>query len=132
MNCKQCGSRHLKTLPYVYELGTYQIDNGSLASDEDTPRYETCHTRLAQTARPPRLTSQIGAIVGIIVGIVTTLFVFLFGAAALVIGLLILVPSLYFAWRKFRYNTRTYPQQYARWQQSFICIDCGNLAGTLD
>lgn len=132
MNCKQCGSRHLKTLPYVYELGTYQIDNGSLASDEDTPRYELCHTRLAEAARPPRLTSQVEAIVGIIAGIVTALFAMQFGIVALAIGLLILIPSLYFAGRNFHYNTHIFPQQYARWQQSFICIDCGNPAGTLD
>jgi len=49
MNCKQCGSRHLKTLPYVREMGTYAIDNSSTL-DDDTP-YDTCHTELAKAAR---------------------------------------------------------------------------------
>jgi hypothetical protein len=131
MNCKQCGSRHLKTLPYVREMGTYSIENGSTPDDDDSP-YDTCYTELAKTACPPQRARQVASTVGIIIGIVIMLFALLFGIIALAIGLLILIPSVWCACRNFLYNTGPYPQQYALWEQSFICIDCGHVAGTLD
>jgi hypothetical protein len=36
------------------------------------------------------------------------------------------------ACRNFRYNTGPYAQQYDLCEKSFICIDCGHVAATLD
>lgn len=134
MNCQQCGSRHLKTLPYMHEMGTYYTNDGVALrewDDDAVSNYVEHHTKLGHAARPPERARQVDSAVCLIAGCVVMLFGLQFGLPAVGAGALIVLLGLYLAWRHWRYNTGPYRHAYAQWQESFICIDCGHIAGTL-
>ena len=148
--CPQCGSSNIQSVQFLYEAGTSTsvadgrfVGVAGFGSDHLTPvggvTKITQHqqTRLAARYSPPdREIAAEGAGLFLILGLLLnilggiSIFITLIGWALLLAGTASMVYALIELigrGAKQKEFNKVYARQLAQWQQSFVCLKCGEL-----
>jgi hypothetical protein len=130
MQCTKCNSDNTQRLEVVYEHGTQNINThshsagagigGSFGVGGVTTRTSgVSQTMAGEKAAPPMRKSYKWPIIGLLLS--TALL------ENIMLGGPLLLISAYFWYKAFTYNKTEWPHLYQHWQESWLCLKCGNI-----
>jgi len=134
MLCNKCNSDNTQRLQVAFENGTQNINTRSHSAGAGiggsfgiggvtTKTSGTSQTVLGEKAAPPMKKSYKGSVISIFLGLL-----FLNGSGAmLAIGALLMVGGGYFVYAAANYNKTDWPPLYKHWEESWLCLKCGNV-----
>ena len=147
LRCPDCNSADLKKVSLAYQENVRHVDTRTrlcaFLFGSDGPNLivgravaEGVHwTQLSKLLSPPRKWSYVRLIVGILVVTLAALFAYVVFVASspppvstlplkmyVVVAPVIFLVLVFLFWR---HNHLRFPQEYARWDRSFICQRCG-------
>lgn len=147
LRCPDCNSADLKKASLVYQEGQFHVNTRTriraFLFGSDGPNLivgravtQGVHwTQLSKVLSPPRKWSYVRLILGSLVITLAALFAYVIFVASgtppvstLPVKLYVFLAPVVFlvlAFAVWRHNHLRFPQEYARWDRSFICQRCG-------
>jgi hypothetical protein len=147
LRCPDCNSADLKKASLVYQEGQVHVDSRTrlrafLFGNEGPSLIvgkaatQGVHwTQLSKLLSPPRKWSYVRLILGSLVVTLAALFAYILFVASspppvttLPLKMYVFLAPVVFlvlAFAVWRHNHLTFPKEYARWDQSFVCQRCG-------
>jgi hypothetical protein len=125
MKCTSCGSDNTQRLQVIYEGGTQTLNAQSAYGNVTA----TTQSALARKATPPKRAHCIISAFFCLVGLSLAFFYYgQYGERGVMqFWVAVCIVCGWMAVTGFRYNNATFPQIYKRWQNSWMCLKCGNI-----
>ncbi len=124
--CPKCGSEHIQSCPVIYQSGTVGHSYTSRSGNYEIDTSGTESTALAQSVAPPpqKETSWVAMIITGFLG-----YAFLNDGGYIIGGVfaLIAIACAMSSSEASEYNEKQWPEEYRRWERSYMCHRCGNI-----
>jgi hypothetical protein len=136
MKCPLCRSNNTQRLQVIYEHGTQDIatesvtlgtlgtsaGGGSSGITATTKTMGRSQSILAKKAEPPAKISYKGSLFILVIGLIG-----LNKGSSQWLAWLFVGGAIYLLYRTIRYNFRTWPSLYQKWETGWACHKCGNI-----
>lgn len=119
--CPKCGSQDAKYLSLIYEGGLSSVNTNTHYRRGPVSTTGTVQSASSQRAAPPGKKAYSACLLTLVLGVV------FWSSDMALLGVALLLLSLYLGYTAFIFNSRVWPHRYQVWQQSAMCQRCGTI-----